>query len=345
MLLSRAASRESPADQRGMTPHSRGFQTGGGLLADQRGITLQTLVITAVLVAVAVVASVLIVAISRSSGERLEDSNATQESLCQPWEVHKVTLAAKGYGGTQGHGGIFSSSIGCIAVCYLTGLNAASRFQPTAMDVSNRHEKAYRNILNIRSPLPARRVISRLAYDDSNRGPVASEVRLGVAYNRAAPADADDFGEFYPDFGYWRDLDDTLNPSSPRFRNTSGISQRQAELFWTLRDPDPSIRYGQGGENQYPGIPIPLEWRGREVRGSANRVNPWDWSASLHVYEPNFWSPASGIHWTEVAKEWEVRADPGRKVCEIVDTARDDEIMLTSAREYDPSNPYPESLI
>ena len=319
---------------------------GRGSLADQRGITLQTLVITAVLMAMAVVASVLIVAISRSSGERLEDSNATHEGLCQPWEVHKVALAAKGYGGTQGHGGIFSSSIGCMAVCYLTGLNASSRVTPHAMDVGNRRQIAYRLLEVMGNGAPSRTVVSRLAYDDSNRAPVAAEVRLGVAYNRVDPNDADDFDEFYPDFGHWRAYDDTRNPSSPGYSNPSGISQRQAEFFWSLRDPDPHIRYGQGGSTNYPGIPIPLEWRGREVGGAANRVNPWDWSASLHVYEPNFWSPARARgNLLEMDEQWEVRADPGREVCEIVDTARDDEIILTSAREYDPSNPYPESMI
>ena len=317
-----------------------------GSLADQRGITLQTLVITAVLAAMAVVASVLIVATTRSSGERLERSNSDIEGLCQPWEVHKVALAAKGYGGTQGHGGIFSSSIGCIAVCYLTGTKADSRFYPHAFDVGNRVAISYRALEVMGNGAPAREVISRFAYDDSNRVPVAGEVRLGVAYNRVDPADAGDFDEFYPDFGYWRDFDDTRNPSSPGFSNPSGISQRRMELNWSLRDPDPIIRYGRGGSNNYPGIPIPSEWRGREVRGAANGLNPWDWSASLHVYEPNFWSPVrarGGL--LEMDQEWEVRANPGREVCEIVDTARDDEIILTSAREYDPSNPYPESMI
>ena len=323
---------------------------GRGSLADQRGITLQTLVITAVLVAMAVVASVLIVAISRSSGERLEDSNATQEGLCQPWEVHKVALAAKGHGGTQGHGGIFSSSIGCMAVCYLSATNAGTRIYPHAMDVGNRVPIAYRALEVMENGYPSRFLISRLAYDDSNRVPASGEVRLGVAYNRVDPADADpdnyDADDFYPDFGYWRDWSESRNPSSPGFSNPLGISQRNLEFRWSLRDSDPIIRYGRGGTTNYPGIPIPVEWRGREVRGAASGVNPWDWSASLHVYEPNFWSPArarGGL--LEMDQEWEVRANPGREVCEIVDTARDDEIILTSAREYDPSNPYPESMI
>ena len=307
-------------------------------------MTLQTLVITAVLVAVAVVASVLIVAISRSSGERLEDSNATQEGLCQPWEVHKVTLAAKGYGGTQGHGGIFSSSIGCIAVCYLAATNADGRVYPHAMDVGNRVPIAYRALEVMGNGAPASFLISSLAYDDSNRVPAAAEVRLGVAYNRAAPADADDFDDFVPDFGYWRNYNETTNPSSPRFSNPSGFALWRMELNWSLRDPDPIIRYGRGGSTNYPGTPIPLEWRDRGGAGLYwSRGNPW--SASLHVYEPNFWSPARARgDLLSVDEEWEVRADPGREVCEIVDTARDDEIILTSDREYDPVNPYPESV-
>ena len=299
---------------------------------NESGITLQTLVITAVLVTVAVVASVLFWTIASDQSEALESSQSDTEGLCQPWEVYKTALAARGYGGTQGYGGVFSSSIGCMAVCYYS-IPSDQAYYPHVWQVANRQEATWSpRALDLAGWTAAEGLKSTLSYDDSNRVPAAREVRLGVAYNRVPPAEADDFNKFWPDFGYYRAQQDE-NAVSPR--------------IWESRDPDPIIRmvgYAGSPDSTPPiihwaGSPIPLEWRdrgGTEFRWS--KGNPW--SASLHVYEPNFWSPDHGT-FSDRDEEWEVRADPGREVCEIVDTARNDEIMLTSAREYDPSNPYP----
>lgn len=85
--------------------------------ADQRGITLQTLIVTAVLVLMAVAAGVVIVAITNTQEERLQRANPGGDSKCEPWEIYDITRAAAGRGG--GLGGIGSSGEGCVRVCYI----------------------------------------------------------------------------------------------------------------------------------------------------------------------------------------------------------------------------------
>lgn len=95
--------------------------------ADQRGITLQTLIVTAVLVLMAVAAGVVLTAITRGQEDNLRN-NATSSSQanCQPWEIYDTNLAAAGRGGVNGRGGIQSSAVGCARVCYLRIINPAT---------------------------------------------------------------------------------------------------------------------------------------------------------------------------------------------------------------------------
>jgi len=85
---------------------------------DQRGITLQTLIVTAVLVLLAVAAGVVIVAITDNSADDLEDQASDLEGKCALWEVHDVEAEARGIGGPSGSGGITSSKVGCFPACY-----------------------------------------------------------------------------------------------------------------------------------------------------------------------------------------------------------------------------------
>ena len=84
---------------------------------DERGITLQTLIVTAVLVLVAAAASVIIVAITNSSSDDLEGQQSDVETRCEPWEIFDPAMAARGIG--AGNGGVRSSSIGCVRACYI----------------------------------------------------------------------------------------------------------------------------------------------------------------------------------------------------------------------------------
>ena len=90
------------------------------LARDERGITLQTLIVTAVLVLVAVAAGVIIVAITTTQNDRLEASGDSDTGKsCEPWEIRNLQTEAKRIGGPEGYGGIYSSAIGCIRVCYV----------------------------------------------------------------------------------------------------------------------------------------------------------------------------------------------------------------------------------
>ena len=101
-----AASAEPPAP----SPHRK---------ADQRGITLQTLIIMAVLVLIAVGVSVVLVGITQGANDNLEGAgNASSEAKCEPWELYDPEYAAAGIGSPTGKGGVWSSGIGCISVCY-----------------------------------------------------------------------------------------------------------------------------------------------------------------------------------------------------------------------------------
>lgn len=66
---------------------------------DERGITLQTLIVTAVLVLMAVAAGVIIAAITNSSSDDLEEQSQDLDSLCAPWELHDPVLEANAAGG------------------------------------------------------------------------------------------------------------------------------------------------------------------------------------------------------------------------------------------------------
>ena len=83
----------------------------------EKGITLQTLIVTAVLVLMAGAAGVVIIAITNNSADNLEGQNSGLDSRCQPWEIFDPTLDAAGRGG--GEGGVGSSAIGCVRVCYV----------------------------------------------------------------------------------------------------------------------------------------------------------------------------------------------------------------------------------
>ena len=91
------------------------------LARDERGITLQTLIVTAVLVTIAFVAAAIIISITTNQESNLEDQNRAETgvSTCEPWEIRDTELQAQGIGGPQGYGGIWSSAVGCLRVCYV----------------------------------------------------------------------------------------------------------------------------------------------------------------------------------------------------------------------------------
>ena len=102
------------------SPLRKSFSRRQRLARDERGITLQTLIVTAVLVLVAVAAGVIIVAITTTQNDRLEASgNSDTGKSCEPWEIRDLQMEAKRIGGPEGYGDIYSSAIGCLRVCYV----------------------------------------------------------------------------------------------------------------------------------------------------------------------------------------------------------------------------------
>ena len=188
-------------------------------LRDERGYTLQTLIITAVVVLLAVAAGVVIMAITRSAQEDLEGIPPKTDGPCMPWEIHDVELAAAGAGGGQeavyriwepqrnmprsevsggaGAGGVTSSAVGCLAPCYLT-LNDRYDF---TLDLAML-DQAGADALMAQEPYKSVRdgflpsivedavMAGDLKFDVSNRPPNIDyvskklEVRIGVVYER-----------------------------------------------------------------------------------------------------------------------------------------------------------------
>jgi len=104
-----------------------GQRQGGGLPASERGFTLQTLIVTAVLVLMAVAAGVIIVAITNSSSDDLEEQSQDLEGRCTGTEIYDIELAVAGVKAQQGaeHSNpvaqgdvVEGSNIGCIPVCF-----------------------------------------------------------------------------------------------------------------------------------------------------------------------------------------------------------------------------------
>jgi len=156
----------------------------------ERGIALQTLIVTAVLVLLAVAAGVIIAAIINSSSDDLEDQSQDLDARCAPWELHDPVLEASGVGGggeytnllwdsdgnhpltgeaKPGRGGVTSSKIGCLPVCYLKVQHPDDRTVDALLVATNGNREA---------------VDSDLKFDTSNRLPKPSELRVGVTHTR-----------------------------------------------------------------------------------------------------------------------------------------------------------------
>ena len=165
--------------------------------ADQRGITLQTLIVTAVLVLMAGAAGVVIIAITNNAQDNLEGQNSGIDSRCDPWEIFDPTLDAAGRGG--GQGGLDSSASGCVRVCYV-------RFTPAAwtdptdarifkIDGTTTDATANVNLTGTKAAATAELVHSRSSiFDDSRTTPTgtnAADITLPVNGERSVDFNGD----------------------------------------------------------------------------------------------------------------------------------------------------------
>ena len=84
----------------------------------ERGIALQTLILTAVVVVIAIGVGLLFIALTSSSSESLEDAGRTgQDVACAPNELLDAVYKTEGFGGPSGRGGVRSKAVGCKPYC------------------------------------------------------------------------------------------------------------------------------------------------------------------------------------------------------------------------------------
>ena len=175
------------------------------------GFTLQTLIVTAVLVLAATGVTVGLLAVNSASSDDFEEAGKTGvyarcpapnevqdpeligrgvagvnktfrdiksdnigcNPICATWEYYDPGRAAAGIGGPEGNGGVFSSNEGCFAPCYWQAKKGANTYRPDPSP------SAYYFVANAGSAL---------VYDDSNRAPGNAEVRFGVVYSETTAA-------------------------------------------------------------------------------------------------------------------------------------------------------------
>ena len=236
-----------------------------------------------------------IVAIYRADQEIVAD-NIGCDPICGTWEYYDPGRAAAGIGGPEGSGGVYSTAKGCFAPCYWGRPTGGHVTRPKVVQVDHSD--------------------SRLRYFDDNRAPIAREHRLGVNYRRS--------------------VDPTV-PVPVTGNVLRGLQQQQDLMVYDNNNADgkpwmharskPHQSDGTGGS-----------WR---VAGTLP-LSPEQLAAGFPtVYKPNWNSGGtdpgtarrntdnSGNHeWED--ENWEVRADPIKKVCTIVNTTLDDQIICSS---------------
>ena len=84
----------------------------------ESGFTLQTLIVTAVVVVLAIGVGLLFLALTSSSSEDLEDAGRRgDDAPCGPNEVWDAVYYTRGIGGPSGQKGVTSKSVGCKPYC------------------------------------------------------------------------------------------------------------------------------------------------------------------------------------------------------------------------------------
>ena len=236
-----------------------------------------------------------ILAIYRADQEVVAD-NIGCKPICGTWEYYDPGRAAAGIGGPEGNGGVYSTAEGCFAPCYWGRPTGGHVTRPKVVQVDHSD--------------------SRLSYFDDNRAPIARQQRLGVNYRRS---------------------EDPTVPVPVTGNALRGLQQQQDLIVFNNNNQDgkpflharskPHQTDGKGGS-----------WR---VAGTLP-LSPAQLAAGFPtVFKPNWNSNGGdpgtarrntdnlGNHeWED--ENWEVRADPYKKVCTIVNTTLDDQVICSS---------------
>ena len=229
-----------------------------------------------------------------STDDEIVADNIGCNPICATWEYFDPGRAAAGIGGPDGSGGVYSTAKGCFAPCYWGRPSGGRVTQPQVVQV--RHPD------------------SRLRYFDDNRAPIAREHRLGVNYRRSVDPN----------------IPVPTNPTNPQ----RGLQQQQDLMVYTIggnRDGKPFFHArsnsnvdGRGGSWVVPGThPLSPE----QLAAGFPTVFKPNWKSNST--DPGTTARNTGTHnWQD--ENWEVRADPYKKVCTIVNTTLNDEVVCSS---------------
>ena len=251
---------------------------------------------------------------------------------CRPNEIFDLDYESKGLGGPQGQRGVVSSEIGCRPHC------ATWEFMTAGPNDDGEYEltKDWLRITqaNVGGPQGNEGVFSTRtgcfapcywhydppAHDSPAHAPEASHVKSSYSSLRfAADNRVPGVNEVRLGVVSWRTSNDNPSPELA-FAQTDAI--RAGETLLSVVKKAAIFRMGAVTS---PGKPLPP----RLVELGIPTVIRPNW-VSEHETDPD---PGDRLNTAWEDEDWEVRAYPEREFCEIVNTARNDELVCTSARE------------
>ena len=239
-----------------------------------------------------------ILAVYRADQQIVAD-NLGCNPICGTWEYFDPGLAGAGSGGPEGSGGIYSTAKGCFAPCYWGRPTGGHVTRPKVVQVDH--------------------FDSRLWYYDDNRAPIARQQRLGVNYRRS---------------------EDPTVPVPVTGNALRGLQQQQDLIVYNNNNQDgkpfmharskPHQTDGKGGSWRVAGT-LPLS-PAQLAAGFPTVFKP-NWNSNGgDPGNPRRNTDNGGNHeWED--ENWEVRADPYKKVCTIVNTTLDDQVICSSEWE------------
>ena len=314
----------------------------------ESGFTLQTLIVTAVVVVVAIGVGLLLFALTSSSSEDLEDAGRRgDDAACAPNEALDAVYVRRGFGGPEGRGGVRSKSVGCKPYC------ATWEFVAELSEDGEKYVQGSLALLAGKEPIGgpdgAGDVFSSnigcfapCYWENVGSGGRMHHTQLtGEDYIASDNSDANPgqtargltSGPINPS-SRLRYYDDNEPPEAGVIRlgvtyrrvvdPNQGTDFMETELNRTDSDVKPfytdeyvaELGY-TGGVNNAPGTRLSPEQIARGVPT---------------VHEPNWYSPRNNVlassEWGRFNtygedEDWEVRADPENEVCEIVYTPTD----------------------
>ena len=330
------------------------------------GITLQTLIITAVVVVIAIGVGLLFIALTSSSSEDLEDAGRTgQDAACAPNELLDAVYEQRGLGGPNSPDGVPTKAVGCKPYCatweFVATPSAGGEYRPGGTgegspiggpeglggvfsskvgcfapcywetDAVSHHYTRAKDLIGIDIEENGlnekdRYFESRLLYYNDNRAPDVWQVRLGVTYRRSETSTE----QSYEASDLW--------PAIRVIRGNPWRSTRDGKAYI-------QIRYQPGrddivqGAGLLKGTPLTPEMINNSPDDRVPTVNTPNWRSNtvrqVNQYHPVDWL-GFNTDWED--EHWEIRADPESEVCEIVYTPTDRLICSSANRSCRESN-------